>query len=173
MNDLIKHTLNTQKQLLSHTVLLLAYSRKYDGPLHQDVELSFTKCTFVLELPSLSWCTSRNAIGAWSELHQYCSWVCQAHSWRPALQHSQLLRKISFICTTWAEQALKERTRKSPSCGLRGNWGFLYILKRLRAVSFALLYPSRHTFFSPCIPDHWWKPPGIYWLPLQVQLYVE
>lgn len=31
---------------------------------------------------------------------------------------------------------------------LEGNWGFLYIVKRLRAVSFVLPYHSRHTFLA-------------------------
>lgn len=42
-----------------------------------------------------------------------------------------------------------QRRRKAPPVVLpkhRGNWGFLYIVKRLRAVSFVIPYSSWHTF---------------------------
>lgn len=65
----------------------------------------------------------------------------------PALETGQIylhnLRRAGL--EGWAN----ERRRKAPPVVLPkhgGNWGFLYIVKRLRAVSFVIPYPSWRTF---------------------------
>lgn len=104
--------------------------------------------------------------------------LASTYSWQLRfLWHAQLLRKGSIICTTWGEQALTdERLKESPSCGpteAQRKLRFPLHSQKVKSCFLSAPISLLTHLFSACIPDHWWKPPGICWLPLHAQLYVE